>query len=325
MRNYTFYLKHPNKKTIIYYLRKNNYILTFSKKTFSHVFGGVSAPYTLFYKTTSSCFGKQFLIIKNSLRACFSPFFVVSLQHFAQHASKNKNKMEEKDIKKQASEEMVIKPIAHFHSPLKTKFGVPKQSGLASSLKGFITFTKEWRDPEALRGIDGFSYLWLIWGFSANPHKATGTTVRPPVLGGNKRMGIWATRSPFRPNNLGLSSVKIESIDLEAATDPVIRVSGADLMDGTPIYDIKPYVPYADAHPEAKSGFTGAEKIKRLKVVMSQELRNELGANLCEALEEVLALDPRPQYHNDSNRVYGLCFERHDIKFMVKEDEIIVL
>ena len=233
--------------------------------------------------------------------------------------------MKEKDIKKQASEEMVIKPIAHFHSPLKTKFGVPKQSGLASSLKGFITFTKEWRDPEALRGIDGFGYLWLIWGFSANPHKATGTTVRPPVLGGNKRMGIWATRSPFRPNNLGLSSVKIESIDLEAATGPVIRVSGADLMDGTPIYDIKPYVPYADAHPEAESGFTGAEKIKRLKVVMTQELRNELGADLCEALEEVLALDPRPQYHNDSNRVYGLSFERHDVKFMVKGDEIIIL
>lgn len=325
MRNYTFYLKHTNKKTIIYYLRKNNYILTFSKKTFSHVFGGVSAPYTLFYKTTSSCFGKQFLRIKNSLRACFSSVFVVSLHNFAQHANKNKNKMEEKDIKKQASEEMVIKPIAHFHSPLKTKFGVPKQSGLASSLKGFITFTKEWRDPEALRGIDGFSYLWLIWGFSANPHKATGTTVRPPVLGGNKRMGIWATRSPFRPNNLGLSSVKIESIDLEAATGPVIRVSGADLMDGTPIYDIKPYVPYADAHPEAKSGFTGAEKIKRLKVLMPQELRNELGADLCEALEEVLALDPRPQYHKDSDRVYGLKFERHDIKFMVKGDEIIVL
>ena len=224
MRNYTFYLKHTNKKTIIYYLRKNNYILIFSKKTFSHVFGGVSTPYTLFYKTTSSCFGKQFLRIKNSPHACYSPFFVVSLHNFAQHASKNKNKMEEKDIKKQASEEMVIKPIAHFHSPLKTKFGVPKQSGLASSLKGFITFTKEWRDPEALRGIDGFGYLWLIWGFSANPHKATGTTVRPPVLGGNKRMGIWATRSPFRPNNLGLSSVKIESIDLEAATGPVIRV-----------------------------------------------------------------------------------------------------
>lgn len=325
MRNYTFYLKHTNKKTIIYYLRKNNYILIFSKKTFSHVFGGVSTPYTLFYKTTSSCFGKQFLRIKNSPHACYSPFFVVSLHNFAQHASKNKNKMEEKDIKKQASEEMVIKPIAHFHSPLKTKFGVPKQSGLASSLKGFITFTKEWRDPEALRGIDGFGYLWLIWGFSANPHKATGTTVRPPVLGGNKRMGIWATRSPFRPNNLGLSSVKIESIDLEAATGPVIRVSGADLMDGTPIYDIKPYVPYADAHPEAKSGFTGAEKIKRLKVVMSQELRNELGADLCEALEEVLALDPRPQYHKDSDRVYGLCFERHDVKFMVKGDEIIVL
>ena len=220
---------------------------------------------------------------------------------------------------------MVIKPIAHFHSPLKTKFGVPKQSGLASSLKGFITFTKEWRDPEALRGIDGFSYLWLIWGFSANPHKATGTTVRPPVLGGNKRMGIWATRSPFRPNNMGLSSVKIESIDLEAATGPVIRVSGADLMDGTPIYDIKPYVPYADAHPEAESGFTGAEKIKRLKVVMPQERRNELGADLSEALEEVLALDPRPQYHNDSNRVYGLCFEQHDVKFMVKGDKIIIL
>ena len=218
-----------------------------------------------------------------------------------------------------------LKVIARIKSDFTQKFGIPRQSSLGGGQLSTVVFEPEYRDANALRGIEGYSHLWLIWGFSANPHKATGTTVRPPVLGGNKRMGIWATRSPFRPNNLGLSSVKIESIDLEAATGPVIRVSGADLMDGTPIYDIKPYVPYADAHPEAESGFTGAEKIKRLKVVMPQERRNELGADLSEALEEVLALDPRPQYHNDSNRVYGLCFEQHDVKFMVKGDKIIVL
>lgn len=212
---------------------------------------------------------------------------------------------------------MEIRPVAHFRSPLKTKFGIPKQSGLAHSLKGSIVFEPEWRTPDAIRGIDGFSYLWLIWGFSANKHEAAGTTVRPPVLGGNTRMGIWATRSPFRPNNLGLSSVKIEHIDWSDNDGPVIHVSGADLMDGTPIYDVKPYVPYADAHPDARSGFTGADKIKRLEVSIPVEVRSGMGEEQCEALTEVLSLDPRPQYHKDGSRIYGMEFEDRDIRFKI--------
>ena len=212
---------------------------------------------------------------------------------------------------------MEIRPVAHFRSPLKTKFGIPKQSGLAHSLKGSIVFEPEWRTPDAIRGIDGFSYLWLIWGFSANKHEAAGTTVRPPVLGGNTRMGIWATRSPFRPNNLGLSSVKIEHIDWSDNDGPVIHVSGADLMDGTPIYDVKPYVPYADAHPDARSGFTGADKIKRLEVSIPVEVRSDMGEERCEALTEVLSLDPRPQYHKDGSRIYGMEFEDRDIRFKI--------
>lgn len=220
---------------------------------------------------------------------------------------------------------MEIRPVAHFRSPLKTKFGIPKQSGLAHSLKGSIVFEPEWRTPDAIRGIDGFSYLWLIWGFSANKHEAAGTTVRPPVLGGNTRMGIWATRSPFRPNNLGLSSVKIEHIDWSDNDGPVIHVSGADLMDGTPIYDVKPYVPYADAHPDARSGFTGADKIKRLEVSIPVEVRSDMGEERCEALTEVLSLDPRPQYHKDGSRIYGMEFEDRDIRFKIDSDTVEVV
>lgn len=220
---------------------------------------------------------------------------------------------------------MEIRPVAHFRSPLKTKFGIPKQSGLAHSLKGSIVFEPEWRTPDAIRGIDGFSYLWLIWGFSANKHEAAGTTVRPPVLGGNTRMGIWATRSPFRPNNLGLSSVKIEHIDWSDNDGPVIHVSGADLMDGTPIYDVKPYVPYADAHPDARSGFTGADKIKRLEVSIPTEVRSSMREEQCEALTEVLSLDPRPQYHKDGSRIYGMEFEDRDIRFKVDGDTVEVV
>lgn len=220
---------------------------------------------------------------------------------------------------------MEIRPVAHFRSPLKTKFGIPKQSGLAHSLKGSIVFEPEWRTPDAIRGIDGFSYLWLIWGFSANKHEAAGTTVRPPVLGGNTRMGIWATRSPFRPNNLGLSSVKIEHIDWSDNDGPVIHVSGADLMDGTPIYDVKPYVPYADAHPDARSGFAGADKIKRLEVSIPTEVRSSMEEEQCEALTEVLSLDPRPQYHKDGSRIYGMEFEDRDIRFKVDGDTVEVV
>ena len=220
---------------------------------------------------------------------------------------------------------MEIRPIAHFRSPLKTKFGIPKQSGLAQSLKGSIVLEPEWRSANAIRGMEGFDYIWLIWGFSANRHEATGTTVRPPVLGGNTRMGVWATRSPFRPNGLGLSSVKIESIDLDAADGPVIHVSGADLMDGTPIYDIKPYVPYADAHPDARSGFTGSDKTRRLNVDIPVDVVQALGKEKCHALSEVLSLDPRPQYHTDSDRIYGLAFADYDVRFTVKDGTVAVV
>ena len=220
---------------------------------------------------------------------------------------------------------MEISPIAYFRSPLGTKFGIPKQSGLAKSLQGYIEFTPEWRDPEALRGIDGFDFLWLIWGFSANKHKAVGTTVRPPVLGGNTRMGVWATRSPFRPNNLGLSAVRIVGLEEHSSAGMRIVVSGADLMDGTPIYDIKPYVPYADAHPEARSGFTGLDKLKTKQVVLHAEMENMLSPELVVSLREVLSLDPRPQYHDDANRVYGMDFGGHDVRFRVDGDSVIVV
>ena len=220
---------------------------------------------------------------------------------------------------------MEISPIAYFRSPLGTKFGIPKQSGLAKSLQGYIEFTPEWRDPEALRGIDGFDFLWLIWGFSANKHKAVGTTVRPPVLGGNTRMGVWATRSPFRPNNLGLSAVRIVGLEEHSSAGMRIVVSGADLMDGTPIYDIKPYVPYADAHPEARSGFTGLDKLKTKQVVLPAEMEKLLSPELIISLREVLSLDPRPQYHDDANRVYGMDFDGHDVRFRVEGDSVIVV
>lgn len=220
---------------------------------------------------------------------------------------------------------MEISPIAYFRSPLGTKFGIPKQSGLAKSLQGYIEFTPEWRDPEALRGIDGFDFLWLIWGFSANKHKAVGTTVRPPVLGGNTRMGVWATRSPFRPNNLGLSAVRIVGLEEHSSAGMRIVVSGADLMDGTPIYDIKPYVPYADAHPEARSGFTGLDKLKTKQVVLPAEMEKLLSPELIISLREVLSLDPRPQYHDDANRVYGMDFGGHDVRFRVEGDSVIVV
>lgn len=217
---------------------------------------------------------------------------------------------------------MEIKPIAHFRSPFKRKFGVPKQAGLVAELEGEIVFEPEYRNADALRGIEGFDYLWLIWEFSANRHAAKSPVVRPPVLGGNEKVGVFATRSPFRPNNIGLSSVRLSHVEWESSRGPVIHVKGADLMDGTPIYDIKPYVVYADCHPEARSGFVDERKWNKLQVEISDTVKTFLlSQGMTEEkigiLKEVLAQDPRPHYQKDPHKVYGMPYEGIDIHFTV--------
>ena len=212
---------------------------------------------------------------------------------------------------------MNIEPIAFFHSPFTSKFGIPRQSGIVHELRGRICFVPEYANGEALRGLEGYDYLWLIWGFSENVDAVKHATVRPPLLGGNERMGVWATRSPFRPNNLGLSSVRIAAIDIKT---PYIDVLGADLMDGTPIYDIKPYLPYVDSHPEARGGFTDEHRWQQLQVVIPVELRRLLVPEDATALEHALALDPRPHYHDDETRLYGMPFKDYDISFSVSGD-----
>ncbi len=248
----------------------------------------------------------------------------------------------------------VIEPIAVFLSPFATKFGVPRQSGLSEHLRGRIKLLPPYNREEALRGLEDFSHLWLIWGFSANkgqgashkeqdssinavqtakspslgeglgvgsPEPSTlgeglgvGLTVRPPRLGGNKRLGVFATRSPFRPNGLGLSSVKIVSVG-----DGEIEVAGADLMDGTPIYDIKPYLPYADSHPQARGGFTDSTVWQPLRVVFPDKWRACFSDEDAAALTDVLALDPRPHYHDSPERIYGMAFCGHDVRFRVAQ------
>lgn len=220
---------------------------------------------------------------------------------------------------------MTITPIAHFHSPFASKFGVPKQSGLAPDLRGTIVFEPEWRNADALRGIEEFDYLWLIWAFSANRHQAVSPVVRPPVLGGNVRMGVFATRSPFRPNPLGLSSVKLDHVEWATSKGPVIHVMGADLMDGTPIFDIKPYVAYADCHEGVRSGFVDSHPMQRLTVVVPPEMEAALGADVTDVLRQVLALDPRPHYQNDANKTYGMPFEGRDVRFTVQGNVLTVV
>lgn len=220
---------------------------------------------------------------------------------------------------------MTITPIAHFHSPFASKFGVPKQSGLAPDLRGTIVFEPEWRNADALRGIEEFDYLWLIWAFSANRHQAVSPVVRPPVLGGNVRMGVFATRSPFRPNPLGLSSVKLDHVEWATSKGPVIHVMGADLMDGTPIFDIKPYVAYADCHEGVRSGFVDSHPMQRLTVVVPPEMEATLGADVTAVLRQVLALDPRPHYQNDANKTYGMPFEGRDVRFTVQGNVLTVV
>lgn len=225
---------------------------------------------------------------------------------------------------------MEMKPIARFHSPFNSKFGIPKQAGLVDELEGRIVFEPEFRNPDALRGMEGFDYLWLIWEFSANKHKANSPVVRPPVLGGNEKVGVFATRSPFRPNHIGLSSVRISKIEWESNKGPVIHVKGADLMDGTPIYDIKPYVVYADSHPNARSGFVDERRWERLEVSIPEEVMvrlqsQGLNSEKIEILRKVLELDPRPHYQKNPDKVYGMPYEGLDIHFQVRENILEVL
>jgi len=220
---------------------------------------------------------------------------------------------------------MELQPVAHFRSPFTSKFGIPKQSGLVEELRGEIVFEPAFRNADYLRGIEEFDYLWLIWEFSANPHKAVSPVVRPPVLGGNERVGVFATRSPFRPNPLGLSSVKIESVEWESARGPIIHVLGADLMDGTPIFDIKPYIVYADSHADARSGFVDKRQWPKLQVVLPDELHEVFSEEQLKALRHTLELDPRPHYQNDPQKVYGMPFEGRDIHFRVNDGVLTVL
>lgn len=207
---------------------------------------------------------------------------------------------------------MEIRPVAFFRSPFKEKFGIPRQAGLAPGLKGRIEFTSEFSSPDAVRGLEGFEYIWLVWGFSMN--EEGGLTVRPPRLGGNERVGVFASRSPFRPNRLGLSSVRLEKIENNS-----ILVSGADLADGTPIYDIKPYVRYADSRPEARCGFVDNMPWEGLDVVWEDfSMRDS-------ALEEILRQDPRPAYQENPDRTYGLSYKGKDIRFKVEDGVLTVL
>ena len=216
--------------------------------------------------------------------------------------------------------EFSIHPIATMRSDFPTKFGIPRQSGLVGSLRSTIVFEPEFRNPDALRGLADFSHIWLIWQFSEAVRSQWTPTVRPPRLGGNTRMGVFATRSPFRPNFLGLSCVRIIGIEQTAENGTVIHVAGADLMDGTPIFDIKPYIPYSDSHPEAMGGFTSTAKDYLLQVDFPQNLLEVLPKDKQEAVLELLSHDPRPSYQAQSDRIYGLSFAGFDIRFSVEND-----
>ena len=217
---------------------------------------------------------------------------------------------------------MELTPIAHIRSDFSEKFGIPRQSGLVEELSATVVFEPEYRDISALQGLDGFSHLWLIWEFS----KARGwsLTVRPPRLGGNRRMGVFATRSPFRPNPLGLSCVRLREIRRDRALGPVLIVAGADLLDGTPIYDVKPYLPYADCRPDAVGGFAARPKEADLTVECPPALLDRVPADKRSALLAVLAQDPRPQYQDDPERVYGMAFAGLEVKFQVAGDRLAV-
>ena len=212
-----------------------------------------------------------------------------------------------------------IKKIAEIKNGFSDKFGIPRQSGLCNSVKAQIIFEPEYRVKEAFRELEGFSHIWIIWQFSRAADKDWSPTVRPPRLGGNKRIGVFATRSPFRPNALGLSCVKLESIEFSETQGPVLNVLGADLLDGTPIYDIKPYIPYADCKPDATEGFTGSAQRIYLEVYIPDNLKNTLDKVFLENITEIIKEDPRPAYQNDPERIYKLDFNGYTVSFKVKD------
>ena len=214
------------------------------------------------------------------------------------------------------SHDLLIRPIAHIRTDFPSKFGIPRQAGLAEALEGTVVFEPEFRVDEALRGIEGFSHLWLIWGFSENAEHDWSPTVRPPRLGGNTRMGVFATRSPFRPNGLGLSCVKLLSLRKDETLGTTLIVAGADMVDGTPIYDIKPYIPYADSVPDAVGGFA-PDAGRLLRVEFPPELEEKVPPEKRGGLRDVLAHDPRPRYQDDPDRVYGMGFAGLEVRFRV--------
>ena len=222
------------------------------------------------------------------------------------------------------TEEYTIKPIAHIRNDLITKFGVPRQSGLANSLISEIVFTPEYRVSDALRGIEEFSHIWLIWSFSEARRDEWSPTVRPPRLGGNERIGVFATRSPYRPNSLALSCVKLLKVEHHGELGDTLIVSGADLMNGTPIYDIKPYLPYADSILDAVGGFA-RDSGKTLEVIDENGVLSCMNAEKRQALLEILARDPRPQYHNDPTRIYGMAYGNYEVKFRVDGERLYII
>ena len=217
-----------------------------------------------------------------------------------------------------------MKVIAHIYTDFSQKFGIPRQSGLVPELKGKIVFENEYRSTDAVKGLEGFDYIWLLWKFDGTDRDNWAATVKPPRLGGNTHMGVFATRSPFRPNNIGLSSVKLDKVEL-TEEGPVLYVSGADLKDGTGIYDIKPYLPYTDAHQGAKAGFAEDVKYYGLEVHFPQELLQILPEDKRKAVVEVLKQDPRPSYHNDPDRRYGVAFAGYDVRFTVSDGVLTVV
>ena len=216
---------------------------------------------------------------------------------------------------------MQIEPIAHYHCDFKEKFGIPRQSGIIPDIKGTIVFEPQFRDPEYLRGLDGFDYLWLIWGFSVNRHPSSGSTVRPPRLGGNRRIGVFASRSPYRPTPLGLSSVKLEFIEPTTATGNVLHVKGGDLLDNTPIYDIKPYLEFTDSHIHIKNGYVDTVEWELLEVRFSEKAYEKYSEEKRNEIARILEQDPRPHYQETPGKVYKMRFGEQEIHFTISGKE----